>query len=238
MLPAINRSLSAAGGRRTNTAPGKVSIVNGVLTFDVGDPGFQRIVDEANRRSGDILAQRSAAFSNLARITGGIQDLSGDRLDALIGENEALLNRQLDVGLADQREDAIERANRLGFSPGAQLGEIAEGETTARQEIRAGLGIQRAVALLGGQLGLQGQAIETIQGGLNPTLAQGALAGLSAGRSTQQGGLDFGLQLAIAKADASSSRAAGISDAIGGATAALLSTDKLKGALGGKKDGT
>ena len=246
MIPDINRGLTSAFGRKSNTAPGKISIVNGQIKFDVADPGFQRIVDEANERGGDILRDRTTSLSNLSRITSQVGAFGQGGVQGLVDKNEAFLNRLLDVSLSDAREESIERANQLGISPGRQLGEIAEAGITNRLAISAGQGIERAIALLGGQLGLQGQAIETIKTGLEPSLSTSALSALAGGRSDQLGALNLGLNFALQKSEASAARSKGISNAfqtigsiglIGGQISAQNAKDAKKEQEGGVASG-
>jgi hypothetical protein len=138
----------------------------------------------------------------------------------------------LDEQFRTESDKITAQANKLGVSPGAQLGDLQRALEVERTKVASGGALERALSLAGGQ-----QAI--LQKGLVPANAQTTLSYAGQASQDQLGSQALAQQLSIADAEAKAARAAGISNlgsSLIGAAGSALSSQALSKALGNKDD--
>lgn len=187
---------------------------------------------KAKEAQANIIKQnRLKAQDQLNKILG---DFSEDANGQLPGESAAskYLNTFLDEQFRTESDKITAQANKLGVSPGAQLGDLQRALEVERTKVASGGALERALSLAGGQ-----QAI--LQKGLVPANAQTTLSYAGQASQDQLGSQALAQQLSIADAEAKAARAAGISNlgsSLIGAAGSALSSQALSKALGNKDD--
>lgn len=183
---------------------------------------------KAKEAQANIIKQnRLKAQDQLNKILG---DFSEDANGQLPGETAAAnyLNTFLNDQFKTESDKITAQANKLGISPGGQLGDLQRALEAERTKIASGGALERALALAGGQ-----QSI--LQKGLVPANAQTVLSYAGQASESQLGSQALAQQLAIADAEAKAARAAGISNlgsSLIGAGGSVLSSRSLAEALG------
>jgi hypothetical protein len=187
---------------------------------------------KAKEAQANIIKQnRLKAQDQLNKILG---DFSEDASGQLPGESAAskYLNTFLDEQFRTESDKITAQANKLGVSPGAQLGDLQRALEVERTKVASGGALERALSLAGGQ-----QAI--LQKGLVPANAQTTLSYAGQASQDQLGSQALAQQLSIADAEAKAARAAGVSNlgsSLIGAAGSALSSQALSKALGNKDD--
>lgn len=199
------------------------------VTLNFSGPERQMLEQiKAKEAQANVIKQnRLKAQDQLNKILG---DFSDDANGQLPGETSAAnyLNTFLDEQFRTESDKILAQANKLGISPGGQLGDLQRALETERTKIASGGALERALALAGGQ-----QAI--LQKGLVPANAQTVLSYAGQASESQLGSQALAQQLSIADAEAKAARAAGISNlgsSLIGAGGSVLSSRSLAEALG------
>lgn len=187
---------------------------------------------KAKEAQANIIKQnRLKAQDQLNKILG---DFSEDASGQLPGEQAAsnYLNTFLNEQFRTESDRITAQANKLGISPGGQLGDLQRALELERTKVASGGALERALSLAGGQ-----QAI--LQKGLVPANAQTVLSYAGQASESQLGSQALAQQLSIADAEAKAAKAAGIANlgtSLIGAGGSMLSSPSLSEGLG-KKDG-
>jgi len=204
-------------------------IVNGELELTWLGPEAAQIEQYA-QFADDIYQNRVQGYGSLAEIAGAPGYATPERFEAFRGGIRDDLRREI-FAAEDEERRRIEQAANVGrYNPGGAIGRL--GELTQRELLSAETdSITRALQLLGGQQQLTAGRLSNIQGALNPTLIQPALAAAGQTAATQN-------QIVAAQLTADQNTAAGgqgIASGAGGIadTMTLISLMNMQGGPAG-----
>lgn len=227
----FNRLIGQFGRSGFAGSPGLAKIVDGKLEIELlGAEGKQ--LTSAIEASQQIFQDRVQGFSNLA----GAAAQPIPTREQIAEEEQQQIELQLALlnSSAKERTDAItEKFNQLGINPGAAVGEVEEERLLLEQQVRSSGGLERALALLGGQQALTGQGILNTQAALEQTQFGPAANTLGVNTNVGTQGLALAAQLATASTQAEAARNAGIANAFGNVGGAGLLGASLFGQGGG-----
>ena len=221
LLRGINQNARVAGVG--------VSIDGNELRINFSGPEGQMLQTLRQRevQAAETKANRLKAMDRLNNLLGQFAEDGDGRIP---GEEAAskYLNTFLDDQFKTESENIANRANKLGISPGGQLGELQRALELERAKIHSGGALERALALANAEQGF-------LQKGLIPANAATTLQYSGQTSQDQLGSQALAQQLAIADAEAKSARAAGFSNLGGsliGAGSSVLSSQHLAEQLG------
>lgn len=196
------------------------------VRFSGPDEQMLQTLRQREVQAAETKANRLKAMDRLNNLLGQFAEDGDGRIP---GEEAAskYLNTFLDDQFKTESENIANRANKLGISPGGQLGELQRALELERAKIHSGGALERALALANAEQGF-------LQKGLIPANAATTLQ--YSGQASQDflGSQALAQQLAIADAEAKSARAAGFSNLGGslvGLGSSILSSGALKDAL-------
>ncbi len=224
LLKNINRKASVAGVN--------VSISGKDVQINFSGPERQ-MLDTLKAKEAQAAKNKENRLKAMDQLNNILGQFSEGESGMAPGEAAAskYLNTFLDDQFKTESDKITAQANKLGISPGGQLGDLQRALELERTKIASGGALERAIALASGQ-----QSI--LQKGLVPANAQTVATYANQASSDQIQSQALAQQLAIADAEAKSARAAGISNlgsSLIGAAGSALSSQSLAAALG-KKD--
>jgi hypothetical protein len=232
ILDSINNTNIQIATQTQKGVPVEWVIENGQVRPKTTDPRLNQLIQQE--------ATASRIYQSRAQILEGIPALGAELAQGIsreeIAGEEAEQVQLLQALLEDDRfrasEQAIMQANRLGFNPGRQLGEIDRQAQIESQRIESLTGLQRSLALLGGQQQLQLQGLQGAQAALQPTLSDPALGFASLAAQQGASANQSALQIALASTEAEAARNAGITNAFGGLSSSLFGLGSILGGGG------
>lgn len=221
IIDGVNQKLrKVTTGTRGKAASAQLEVRDGTVRAN-----FSGQLGEQFQQAEQLATQiRDARFENNLRFAEGPFGLEEDA--------RAFLMADLESDRGRLTADAIEQANRLGFSPGAQLSDIDRQFLTEQTKINTGGALDRAMRLFSGAgAALQPPLLDSTLTARGQNLSSGAAANQNA------------MQLAIAQAEAENAAINRLSSGLGSAAGAsfqlsgvggfgTLSADDLAGALG------
>ena len=216
------------GGAQSIGGPAVFSIKDGQLSTNFTGPEGEQL-NALIGQTQQIFTDRLTTQQNVARAGASLEIPTRGDIEAEEQQQIALQQEQLNRQFDEQAQQITERANLLGISPGAALGELEEQRLLLNQQIQTEGGLTRALQLLGGQQNLTSQGILAGQNALNPTLSGPALAAGGQSLQAQTQGLSIAAGLATASAEADAARSAGLSNAFGNLAGAGLIGSQLVG---------
>jgi hypothetical protein len=138
-------------------------LIQAQLDFDSQIEGR---VNDANSASQAAATGRNDALRRIAELQSGFVSPTEDQINARSSEIENILRAQIAREFDDRDKAALYQANAYGINPAGQMGRLGEGRAIAN--LAAGPdALARTLQLLGGEQGLQTNAINTLQGSIN-----------------------------------------------------------------------
>lgn len=157
---------------------------------------------QSNETAGIVNQGRNDAQRSIAGIQSDFVAPTEAELTSRSSEIEQILRAQIARDFGDREQNALYQANAYGINPAGQLGRLGEGRALA--ELASGPdALARTLQLLGGQQGLQTNALSALQGSLNQQNALPLqLLGLQSQNNVGLAGIAANQALGLAQLDA------------------------------------